>query len=205
MSTEMLSFLMGAKEFSKPLEDAAIKWGIVDGRDKARWLAQLHVETMGFSRIEENLNYSANRLMQVFPGRNGLTQAIAKQVCAAGPRAVANFVYGGKWGRDNLGNIGPEDGWNYRGRGMIQTTGLDNYRDASMGMYGDLRLLDDPDILLTPEGAAESAAYYWYKKRLNGIENIDVLTGKINAGKLHLAQRKAQTARAYDLLDFLVS
>ena len=205
MSTEKLAFLMGAKEFSKPLEDAVIRWGIVDGRDKARFLAQCHVESGGFNRIEENMGYSAKRLVQVFPGRNGLTPAIAKNIAAQGPRAVANFVYGGKWGRENLGNIHPDDGWDFRGRGLIQTTGRDNYRATSMGMFGDLRLLDDPDLLLLPEHAASRAAYFWYSRRLNGVEDVREVTTRINGGLLELDKRRAQTSRAYDLLEFLAA
>lgn len=205
MSTEKLAFLMGAKEFSKPLEDAVIRWGIVDGRDKARFLAQCHVESMGFNRVEENMGYSAKRLMQVFPGRNGLNATIAKNIAAQGPRAVANFVYGGKWGRENLGNIAADDGWDFRGRGLIQTTGRDNYRATSMGMFGDLRLLDDPDLLLLPEYAASSAAYFWYSRRLNGVEDVREVTRRINRALLELDKRRAQTARAYDLLDFLTA
>lgn len=205
MSTEKLAFLMGAKEFSKPLEDACIWWGIVNGRDKARFLAQCHVESMGFNRVEENMNYSAKRLMQVFPGRNGLNATIAANVARQGPRAVANFVYGGEWGRENLGNIHPDDGWNFRGRGLIQTTGRDNYRETSMGMFGDLRLLDDPDMLLLPEHAASSAAYFWYSHRLNGVENVRDVTRRINPALRELDKRRAQTARAYDLLEFLTA
>src|SRR5690606_8768337 len=147
MSTEKLAFLLGAKEFSKPLEDAVILWGIVDGRDKARFLAQCHVESMGFNRVEENMGYSARRLMQVFHGRNGLTSAIAKNIAAQGPRGVAYFVYGCKWGRENLRNIHTDDGWDFRGRGLIQTTGRDNYRATMMGMFGDSRLQGDLDQL----------------------------------------------------------
>lgn len=205
MSTEKLAFLMGAKNYSKPLEDACIRWGIIQGRDKARFLAQTHVESAGFSRVEENLNYSAKRLMEVFPGRNGLTPAVARNLAAEGPRAVANFVYGGGWGRKNLGNDAKDDGWKFRGRGLIQTTGRDNYQATSLGMFGDRRLLDDPDLLLDPEHAASSAAYYWYSRRLNGIEDIAVLTRKINGGKHGLAQRRHQTERAYDLLEFLTA
>jgi putative chitinase len=205
MSTEKLAFLMGAKEFSKPLEDACIRWGIINGRDKARFLAQCHVESMGFTRVEENMNYSAERLMQVFPGRNGLTMEIARNLAAEGPRAVANFVYGGKWGRENLGNDSKGDGWKYRGRGLIQTTGRDNYRATSIGMFGDLRLLDDPDMLLLPEHAASSAAYFWYSRRLNGVEDVREVTRRINRALLELGKRRSQTARAYDLLDSLTA
>lgn len=204
MSTEKLAFLMGAKQFSKPIEDACIRWGIINGRDKARFIAQLHVESGGFSRIEENLNYSAKRLMEVFPGRNGLNSVSAKHLAAAGPRAIANFVYGGKWGRENLGNTQPDDGWNFRGRSLIQTTGRENYRDTSVGCWGDQRLLEEPDLLLIPENAASAAGWYWYSRRLNGVEDVREVTRRINSGMRELAKRQTQTERAYDLLDFLI-
>lgn len=203
MSTETLAFLMGAKQYSKPIEDAAIRWGIVDGEDKARWIAQLHVESNGFNTAEEATGYSAKRLLEVFPGRNGLDATKARALVAAGPRAVFNFIYGGEWGRRNLGNTEPDDGWMFRGRGLIQTTGRDNYRATSMGCYGDYRLLDNPDILLLPEEAANSAAWYWYSRRLNGVKDVREVTRKINAGLAHLDRRMAQTSRAMEVLNFL--
>lgn len=204
MSTEMLAFLMGAKQFARPIEDACIRWGIIDGRDKARFIAQLHVESNGFNHVAELTGYSVKGLLATFPGRNGLTPAIARQLVAAGPRAVFNFIYGGAWGARNLGNVEPDDGWDYRGRGLIMTTGRANYRDTSMGCYGNTMLLDDPDLLTTPEAAANSAAWFWYDRHLNGIEDIHELTRKINGGSSHLDKRMAQTKRAYEVLDFLI-
>ena len=204
MSTEKLAFLMGAGIYAKPIEDACIRWGIVNGRDKARFIAQLRVESANFKRVEENLNYSAKRLVEVFGDRNGLTPEIARRVAAAGPRAVANFIYGWEWGRRNLGNTEPDDGWDFRGRGLIQLTGRDNYRAASIGCYGDERLLDVPDMLLAPEDAANVAGWCWYSRHLNGIEDVAVVTRKINGGQHALAQRRSQTQRAYDLLEFLI-
>jgi putative chitinase len=204
MSTEKLAFMMGAGVYSKPIEDACIRWGITNGRDKARFIAQLRVESAAFKRVEENLGYSAKRLLEVFPKRNGMTPPIAMQLAAAGPRAIGNFIYGGEWGRTHLGNVAANDGWDFRGRGLIQLTGRDNYRMASVGCFGDNRLLNDPDMLLLPEPAADVAAWYWYSRHLNGIEDIATLTRKINGGQEGLAQRRAQTNRAYDLLEFLI-
>lgn len=204
MSTEKLALLMGAKQYSKPIEDACIRWGIIQGVDKARFIAQLHVESNGFNNVSELTGYSAKGLLATFPGRNGLrTIDQARLLVAAGPRAVFNHVYGGAWGAKNLGNTQPDDGWDYRGRGLIQTTGRANYRDTSMGCYGDLRLLDDPGLLTAPEDAASAAAWYWYNRRLNGIADVRELTRRINGGSSHLDKRIAQTERALDLLDFL--
>lgn len=206
MSTEMLAFLMGAKNYSKPIEDACIRWGIVTGRDKARFIAQLHVESGGFKHVTELTGYRPETLLRVFKGRNGLaTLTQAQQLVAAGPRTVFNFVYGGAWGETHLGNTGPDDGWDYRGRGLIQLTGRANYRAASIGCYGDERLLDDPGLLTSPHGAADVAGWYWHDRRCDGIADIRELTRRINGGSMHLAERVKQTERAYDLLEFLTS
>lgn len=202
MSTETLAWKMGAGIFSQPIEDACIAWGITQPEDKCRFLGNLHVETQGFKKITESTGYSAPRLLEVFSGRNGLaTLAQAQQLVKAGPKAVFNFIYGGKWGVANLGNTQPNDGWDFRGRGLIQTTGRANYHDASVRCYGDLRLIENPDLLLTPEGAAQSAACFWYSKGLSKISDEEVVIGRINKAKLHLKERKAETARARRLLD----
>lgn len=206
MSTELLAAQMGAGKFALPLERAAIRWGIVDGGDKCRWLAQCHVESQGFTRVEENLRYTTvKQMLAVFGSRNGLNASIAANLIKQGPMAIANFVYGGAWGKANLGNDRPGDGWNFRGSGLIQTTGRDNFRAASMGMFGDLRLLSTPDLLRTVDGAAESAAFYWYDRKLNGITNIHTLTGKINVARRELPERIKQTERAYRLLESMKS
>lgn len=201
MSTEMLASLMGAGKYSKPIEDACIKWGIVEGRDKARFIAQLHVESAGFTRCVENLNYSAKRLMEVFPGRNGMTAEIANRIAAQGPIAVANFIYGGEWGRRKLGNTQPGDGWAFRGRGLIMLTGRENYERMSMMCYGNNKLVIDPDCLLTPEVAADVAGCFWHSRSLNGVEDIAVVTRKVNGGSEGLEARRKQTNRAYNLLN----
>lgn len=200
MSTELLAAQMGAGIYSKPIEDACIRWGIVEGEDKARFIAQLHVESMGFTRAEELTGYTTNQLYKTFPGRNGLTPELARALAARGREAMMNFVYGGTWGRENLGNTEPGDGWRFRGRGLIQTTGRENYAKTSIGCYGNLQLIDDPDILLVPSEAANSAAYYWYSRRLNGVRDVVEVTRRINPGLMHLDRRRKQTARALDLL-----
>ena len=108
MNIENLALAMGAKNYAVALGLSCRNWGITAPGDQARFIAQLSVESGGFRTVEENLRYSATRLTQVFGKRNGLTPTIAAQVAAAGPRAVANFIYGGEWGKRNLGNDKPE-------------------------------------------------------------------------------------------------
>lgn len=199
---EKIAVGMGAgPKTSKALADACEKWGITNPIDQARFFAQLHVESGAFKRLEENLNYSASRLLQVFRGRNGLdTLAEAQALVRGGPRMIANHVYGGEWGRKNLGNIGPDDGWLYRGRSFIQTTGRENYTRTSMQCYGDKRLVNNPDMLLDVEVAANVSAWFWHSKHLNGVSDIKVITRKINGGQHGLQDRIKQTTRALNLV-----
>jgi putative chitinase len=201
---EKIAVGMGAgPKTSKALADACENWGITNPIDQARFFAQLHVESGGFKRLEENLNYSASRLLQVFPGRNGLnTMAEAVALVRGGPRMIANHVYGGEWGRENLGNVRPDDGWDFRGRSFIQTTGRDNYQRTSMQCYGDKRLLTNPDMLLGVEAAANVSAWFWHRKHLNGVSDIKVITKAINGGQHGLAERVKQTTRALNLVKF---
>lgn len=204
MNIEIFANMMGAGIYSAPLQEACGRWGIVNDRDVARFLAQLSVESAGFKHVSELTGYRASTLLRVFKGRNGLaTLAEAEMLVADGPRAVFNFIYGGPWGQQHLGNTEPDDGWNFRGRGLIQTTGRSNYRDTSIGCYGNKSLLDDPALLESPQGAAESAAWYWYSRRLNGVDDVVDVTRAINAGMHQLRERREATTKAYKILDSL--
>lgn len=194
---------MGAgPKTSKALADACNNWGITNPIDQARFFAQLHVESGGFKRLEENLNYSPSRLLAVFKGRNGIdTLAEAQLVCKGGPRAIANAVYGGDWGRKNLGNTGPDDGWMFRGSSFIQTTGRYNFERTSIACYGDKRLVKNPDSLRGDvEVAANVSAWFWHSKSLNGVADIKTVTKAINGGTNGLSERIKQTTRALNLV-----
>lgn len=106
-------------------------------------------ETGGLTQFVEDDNYSAARAAQVFP-------RIFPNVAAAmpyehDPRAFCNKVYGGR-----MGNTGPDDGWLYRGQGLIQVTGRDNY--AFLAKRTGLPLLLTPSMVSSPEHALECAA-----------------------------------------------
>lgn len=72
-------------------------------------------------------------------------------------------------GRKDLGNIYPGDGPKFKGRGLIQITGRNNYKDCSRHLFGDDSLLKNPDLLATPKYAAESACWYWMSRGLNEV------------------------------------
>lgn len=108
-------------------------------------LATAYGETGGkMQPLEENLSYSAKRIPQVFS--RSRRQGVAVSDLARDPVALANTVYGGEWGKKNLGNVAPFDGWDFRGRGIGQITGRRNY--AKWGARLGVNLLDDPDRLV---------------------------------------------------------
>lgn len=112
-----------------------------------RWLAYMfatayHETGAKLVASVESLNYSADGLMKTF-GRHRISAADCKKygrsaTKAADQQAIANLIYGGQWGRDNLGNTEPGDGWNFRGRGLVQITGRANYAKYGLTANPDL-------------------------------------------------------------------
>ncbi len=104
-----------------------------------------------------------------------------------------------------LGNT-PEpdgDGQKYRGRGLIQITGRNNYRQCSLGLFGDERLLTLPELLEQPQWAAESAAWFWEQNGLNELADrgqFNSITRRINGGLNGLQDRLEIWARARAVL-----
>lgn len=114
-------------------------------------LAQIQREC-GFEPHSENLNYSASRLRQVFPSRVR-SDAFAQQLAAGGPAAIGNTLYGGRNGNAQ------DEGYKYRGRGLIQLTFKDNYRNFG-GAAGHPEIVENPDLLNDPEIATAVAVAY---------------------------------------------
>jgi putative chitinase len=150
-----------AARWAAPLYRAMTRCGITTRRRAVHFLAQVGHESAGLMRVEENLNYSAQRLCEIWPSRfNAKTAAeVARQ-----PQRIANRVYANRMGN------GPEasgDGWRYRGRGPIQITGKNNYR--RMGELTQLPLLDMPSLAIEVEEGALIAATWW---RANGLNSL---------------------------------
>ncbi len=139
----------------------------------AAFLANCAHETGGGVRLSENLRYSAKRLTEVWPSRFPTIQAALPYAWDptdpdAEDAALANLVYGSRMGNQKNG-INDNDGWKYRGRGLIQITGFDNYAAIQMEAT--------PERLATRDGAAVSACRYW---TINGL-NATADTGDIRA------------------------
>lgn len=165
--------------------DAATRYGIT-GSHLAQFLAQIDHESGHFKRLEENLNYSAKRLMEIFP-KYYKDPALAEAE-QRNPQLIANRVYGGR-----MGNGPPEsgDGYRYRGRGLIQLTGKDNY--TRFGKIVGMDLVANPDSAGDLVTAANIAAAYYKKAVLDaGIQAEDTkrVTKAVNGGSIGLSDRE---------------
>lgn len=106
-------------------------------------------------------------------------------------------------GRTGLGNVIPGDGKKFMGRGFIQVTGRSNYKDCSLALFGDERLVEDPSTLEKPEYAALSAGWFWKKNSLNKLADVDQFTATskvINGGTNGLDDRKERYKLALKFL-----
>lgn len=160
--------------------------------DLRNFLGQVLHESCMLERLEENLNYSAERLTKVWPGRFPTIGSAAQY--ARNPQALANKVYGGR-----LGNVAPGDGWAYRGRGLIQVTGRDNY--ALIQRLTGLRVLVLPDLLTHPMSALQ-ASIAWWEKRVpdSTLGDVERVTLAVNGGTNGLADREELTELATQAL-----
>jgi putative chitinase len=153
----------------------------------AMFIAQVGHESAGFTLLQESFNYTVTGLRNTFPKRITEEQAAmlgrtANQV--AKQEDIANLVYAGCGG-----NTASSDGWKYRGRGLIQITLLNNYRDCGSAL--NLDLLAFPDLLLPDENAARSAGWFWQAKGCNEIaDSLKQVTLKINGGYNGLEDRQ---------------
>lgn len=186
-----------AVELAKQMAEAGIQ---ANPRRAAMFLGQIMVESGGFTQVVESLNYRADALKKLF-GRH----RISLEECElygrtenhpANQRMLANILYGREFGAKNLGNTQAGDGWNFRGRGLKQLTGRDNYRRFSRAWRGDESLLAEPDLVAEPAGAVASAIWFWASKQLNAEADrgtVESVTRLVNGGQIGLAERKKWT------------
>jgi len=176
-----------ARMFMDPLQTACDRFEINTEQRAAAFLAQCAHESSGFERLEEGLCYSVSRLHAIWPKRFPTIESA--EPFARNPKKLANKVYNGRMGN----RIGTDDGWVFRGRGILQITGRDNYKSAGQAI--DMPLLDYPDLAAKPDGAALTAAWYWHDRKLNQLADQDSLdsfitiTRTINGGSTGLEDR----------------
>lgn len=156
------------------------------------FVGQVLHETTRLEHLTENMNYRAERLMQVWPARFP-TMAVAGMYQYR-PEALANFVYGGRIGNDHDG-----DGFRYIGRGIPMVTGKANYK-LLQDLTG-LPLLDYPTMLAQPEHALRCAVLWWEKRVPDSaIDSLERVSRAVNGGTIGLDDRRLLTRKASEAL-----
>ncbi len=159
-------------------------------RRAACFLATCAIESK-FTKLVENMNYSAKRLSEVWPkrfkGEDGKPNNLALKI-ANNPEAIANSVYANRMGN---GPAETGDGWRFRGRGYIHLTGKDNYK--RYGEYLGLDLENNPELAEKEDIAAEIAAEFWYRSDLNeaaDVLDLVAIRRKVNGGLIGFGEFK---------------
>jgi len=194
ITSEQLKQLGIGSEWVGPLDKTFKKYEINTLQRQACFIGQCMHESGGFKQLNENLNYGAKGLVGTWPSRFPNLEYAAE--FERKPELIANKVYGGRMGNNEEG-----DGWKYHGRGLIQLTGKENYENCGAGIGVDL--VNEPDLLATPEYAALSAGWFWNKKGLNALADsmdIDTMTKRINGGSIGIADRKAKIEKVMNVL-----
>lgn len=160
------------------------KYGLTTKLRVSHFMAQIEHES-GLKPISENLNYSADRLLKIFPKYFNKEQSLAY---ARQQSRIANRVYANRMGN---GNEASGEGFKFRGRGFLQITGKETY--FRLANDTDLDCLKNPDLLLDEANAMVSALWFWNLKGLNSLADKDDIVGitkKINGGLNGLQHRK---------------
>lgn len=178
-----------------PHIDAAMnEFRIIKPEDQAMFIAQVGHESAGFTRLLESFNYSVSALKATFGKRLSAYQCemlgrVDGQQVAHQPQ-IANLVYGGR-----MGNKEPSDGWAFRGRGLIQITGRENY--GKCGSALKLDLVANPGLLEKDINAVRSAAWFYVKSGcLNYPGDLARVTQIINGGQNGVEDRRARFEKA---------
>lgn len=190
IKSEILEF------FSEPFQ----KFHIDSVNRVSHFFAQVKHESLNFTVLTENLNYSGIGLRKIFPKYfpdNLIAESYQRQ-----PQKIANRIYANRMGN---GNELSNDGWKYRGRGYIQLTGKSNY----IGFGTDMgeSVVNNPDIVATPKYAAISACWFFWKNGLNELADLGTddsvitkITLRINGGLNGLSERIKNFQQIYAIL-----
>lgn len=181
------------------INDVMLKFKIDTPLRLSHFLAQCAHESANFKATTENLNYSKEALMRVFP-KYFPNEVLAKQY-ERKPNAIANKVYGNRMGN---GNENSNEGSTYKGRGYIQLTGKDNYKAFDSVVPEDI--LANPDLVATKYPLL-SAAWFWNSRNLNALADkgateadVTAITKKVNGGTHGLSDRISKFKLFYNEL-----
>ena len=180
------------------IPDVAKKFNITNPLRLAHFLAQASHESAGFKAVQENLNYSADGLKKIFPKYfpGNLAEGYAKN-----PEKIASKVYGSRMGN---GDETTKEGYKFRGRGFLQTTGKENYK--KLGDFLGVNLIESPDLVATKYPLA-SAAFFFDSNKLWTIcdkgadeATVTAVTKRVNGGTIGISDRIKHFKEYFGLL-----
>jgi len=196
---------LAPEQYQEPLLDTLERFRI---SNSIEFLATVYYESEYLTVLTENLNYSCDALLKKF-SRKRISYADAMKHgrssrSKANQEAIANILYGGTFGRTELGNYLPGDGWHYRGQGAIQLTGHANWKD--FGDYlGRPDIGDNPIIALRdPLLTCYTAGWFWtnLKKLHTQGTNMRAITKKVTgAADTAIKTRLAYRDRIKQLME----
>jgi putative chitinase len=191
-----------SEQWYEELVEVLPKYDITTVERVAGFIAQCAHESQDFRALEENLNYSEDALKRVFSRYFGPGKRNAAEY-ARNPEKIANYVYQDEFRSKQgaLGNTGEGDGWRFRGRGLKQLTGRNNYTAFAKSV--NMTAEEAAEYLETKKGAVHSACWFWNLTKLNAIadaQDIVLMTKKINGGTIGLDDRKKRWEKALNVL-----
>lgn len=188
--------LVTAANFAPHFAAGMKAFGISTPIRQAMFLANVGHESSGMTVLVESLNYTVEALLKKF-SRERISEADARAygrtaMQPANQRAIANCIYGGAWGARRLGNVNPNDGWDFRGMGALQSTGRANATALTARLRAKFTNLgvpnfgSNPMLLTEPQWAALSACAFWETNSLNAPADrgdFDGVCDVINMGR----------------------
>ena len=190
-------------EWYDALVEVMPKYGITTKRRVAHFISQCGHESGDFRIMEENLNYSEKALNAVFGRYFGAPPKRNAAEYARNPEKIANYVYMDEFRSKGgqMGNVEEGDGYRFRGRGLKQLTGRNNY--TNFGKSVDMTAEEAAEYVATFKGAVESACWFWDTNKLNTIADTDDvvrMTKRINGGTIGLEDRQKRYTAALKVL-----
>lgn len=191
-----------AREWHAAMGKILPKYGIDSPKRVAGFVAQCAHESANFKRLVENMNYSEKALLSVFSRYFGEPPKRDAAEYARKPEMIANYVYQDEFRSSKMGNVNEGDGWLFRGRGLIQLTGRDNYTrfGKTVGMTAE----EAVEYVATKQGALESACWFWDTASCNKFadaRDIEGMSKRINGGLTGLKERKRRWEHALALFN----
>jgi putative chitinase len=177
-------------------QDILPNFGVNTPKKIAHFLSQIGHESGGLKIAVEDMDYSAKRLMVVWPKRFKTLEK-AKEY-AHNPQKLANFVYANRMGN---GNTASGDGFRFRGRGLLQLTGRSMYR--GVGQAADLQLEEHPEIAEHADHALQIAGGAWKFDKVDQLSenaSVEAYTKRINGALTNLADRKKRFAKVCQIM-----